>query len=80
MISVLSSNISAIGYDAAAHHLYVRFHSGTTYRYSGVPSSIHSGLMNATSKDSYLTHCIKDRFPCSTSSLINVNHYDGWTV
>lgn len=61
--SVSSSNIDAIAYDASSSTLYVRFNSGTTYSYSGVPQSVYNGLMTAASHGSYLANHIKDRYP-----------------
>lgn len=51
MISVASSNLSAVGYDGSA--LYVRFINGETYKYPGVPKSLYDGLMSAGSKGHY---------------------------
>ncbi|MGG4344941.1 KTSC domain-containing protein [Paenibacillus lautus] len=61
--SVSSSNIDSIAYDANLSALYVRFNSGTTYAYSGVPQSEYNGLMSAASHGSYLATYIKDRYP-----------------
>ena len=47
MIPVSSSNISSIGYQSGT--LYVSFHSGGLYAYSGVPESIYRELMSASS-------------------------------
>ena len=57
-----SSNIEAIGYDADAQELHVRFLSGVTYIYHGVPQEIYDNLMAAPSHGSYLNREIKGVF------------------
>ena len=60
MITVASSNISAIGYEGST--LYIRFHSGSVYEYYNVPSSVYNGLMSASSKGTYHSDFIKNRY------------------
>ncbi len=59
MTYVDSSNIEAIGYDDQSEELHVRFLSGSTYIYHGVPRFVFDGLMNAASKGSYLNREVK---------------------
>jgi len=59
MIYVDSSNVEAVGYDDSAEELHVRFLSGDTYVYHGVPDEIFDGMLNASSKGSYLNREIK---------------------
>ena len=59
---VVSSDLRAVGYDAARQILEVEFHSGGIYQYFGVPSSVHGGLMQAGSKGRYFHAFIKDRY------------------
>ncbi|NLD11265.1 MAG: KTSC domain-containing protein [Clostridiales bacterium] len=61
MISVSSSNIDSIGYEG--NTLYVRFHNGGFYAYSGVPESTYNELMSASSHGSYLASNIKGIYP-----------------
>jgi len=61
---VMSSNLRSVGYDRDAAELEIEFESGGVYRYSGVPSYVYLGLMNAASKGSYHHDYIRDRFPC----------------
>ncbi|HEY0965164.1 MAG TPA: KTSC domain-containing protein [Candidatus Saccharimonadales bacterium] len=61
-ISVSSSNISSIGYDAETQTLEVEFHDGSIYQYYGVPQLEHAGLMNADSHGKYLDLYIKDKY------------------
>lgn len=61
MISVVSSNISSVGYERGT--LYVSFHSGSTYSYSGVPQYVYKELLNASSKGKYFAANIKNSYP-----------------
>lgn len=63
MISVSSSNISSIGYENQT--LYVSFHSGGLYAYSGVPYSTFNDLLNAPSHGKYFAAHIKNTYPYS---------------
>ena len=47
MQPVSSSDLGSVGYEGGT--LYIRFNSGGTYRYSGVPGSVYRGLMSAPS-------------------------------
>lgn len=59
MVSVSSSNLSAVGYEAATQTLRVAFIGGGLYEYKGVPASVHAGLMSASSHGSYFDAHIK---------------------
>lgn len=54
-----SSNIRSISYDADTETLDVEFQSGGVYRYSGVPKSVYTGLINATSPGRFFFNRIK---------------------
>ncbi|SFB22224.1 KTSC domain-containing protein [Azotobacter beijerinckii] len=58
--SVSSSNLRSVGYDPSTSTLEVEFHNGGLYEYSGVPASIHAGLMAASSHGSYFDAHIKN--------------------
>jgi hypothetical protein len=58
-IPVSSSNLASVGYDPATQTLEVEFLNGGIYNYSGVPSSVYSGLMSATSHGTYFDRNIK---------------------
>lgn len=64
MTQVHSSAISAVGYDAEAQRMKIRFTSGGTYNYCRVPQHIYDGLLSAFSKGSYFDRHIKDRYQC----------------
>lgn len=59
MVPVSSSNLRAVGYDAATQTLRVAFIKSGVYEYSGVPSAVHAGLMAASSLGSYFDTHIK---------------------
>jgi hypothetical protein len=60
MQTVSSSDLAAVGYENGS--LCVRFNSGGLYVYSGVPESIYSGLMNASSHGKYFHAYIKNSY------------------
>lgn len=63
LITVESSMIHAVGYDAETQTLEVIFNSGGIYRYEDVPPEEYEGLMNAESKGRYMRANIIDVYP-----------------
>ena len=61
MIPVSSSNLSSVGYENCT--LYVRFHDGSLYAYSGVPESVYRELLSAPSHGHYLAVHVKGVYP-----------------
>lgn len=61
MNHVVSSDLESVGYEDGT--LYIRFHSGGTYRYSGVPVSVYRGLMSAASHGKYFHANVKGLYP-----------------
>lgn len=59
MTYVDSSNIEAVGYDDDTQQLHVRFLWGGYYIYHDVPRHIFDGLIQASSKGSFLNREIK---------------------
>ncbi len=57
-----SSNLSAYSYDKSSETLKIRFKSGRTYAYDGVPASVVSSLASAGSAGSYFNAAIKHAF------------------
>lgn len=57
-----SSNIEAIGYDALEQLLAIRFTSGSTYEYEGVPAEVYNALMGAHSKGSFFYQNIRGQY------------------
>ncbi len=62
MIAVASSNLKAIGYDAASSTLRIIFHESGVYDYFGVPENRFLGLKRAASKGTYFNDHIKDHY------------------
>ncbi len=61
-ISVSSSNICSIGYEASSLTLEVEFKSGSIYQYMGVPQNEYDSLMSAASIGRHLNSNIKGRY------------------
>jgi hypothetical protein len=63
LLPVISSNIAAIGYDAPASALLVRFHDKSrSYRYWGVPISIYQAFLAAPSKGRFFAAYVRTRY------------------
>lgn len=45
MISVMSSNVSAVGYDELSYIMRVRFHNGATYDYFAVSKGLYESML-----------------------------------
>lgn len=64
MRPVDSASIDAVGYDAAAQELHVRFlESGETYVYAAVPELVWRQLLHAESKGTFVNQRIRDAYP-----------------
>ena len=61
--AVSSSNLSSVGYDPVTQTLEIEFHGGRVYQYSGVPESVHRGLMGAASQGSYFHEYVRGKYP-----------------
>jgi hypothetical protein len=61
MIPVNSSDLQSVGYENGT--LFIRFHSGGTYSYSGVPDSVYRDLLAAGSHGQYFQAFIKGHYP-----------------
>ena len=61
-VKVRSSNIEAIGYDAATKELEIDFQGGTSYTYSGIPKELHEQFMAAESKGKFFHVNIRSKF------------------
>ena len=59
---VSSSNIASIGYDEGSQTLEIEFHSSGVYQYYGVPKSLYTGLMNASSHGTYFHQHIRGHY------------------
>jgi hypothetical protein len=63
MIPVESSNIAAIGYDAASRQLVVDFKSGGRWAYAGLSAESFGEMRRAESVGSFFARNIKPNFP-----------------
>lgn len=59
MIQVLENNIESVGYDKATNNLFVKYLTGSIYRYSNVPEYEFDHMLTATSKGAYIHMNIK---------------------
>lgn len=57
--TVSSSNLAFVGYDPQSQTLEIEFNHGGVYQYHNVPTSVYSGLMNASSHGQYFDRNIK---------------------
>ena len=57
--TVQSSNLATVAYDEESRQLEIRFHSGSVYRYFGVPARVFRGLMHASSHGQFFHRNIK---------------------
>lgn len=56
---VVSSNLSAVGYDTDTNELVVEFNSGMSYKYIDVPFDTYKELMAADSLGTYFNANIR---------------------
>ena len=59
LIHVVSSDLSAVGYDPDTQQLEIVFNNGGRYLYSGISPEIFQGLLNAGSKGRFFHAFIK---------------------
>jgi len=64
MISVASSAISAVGYEASTKQMVILFTSGESFTFSRVPKKSFSGLLDSESKGKYYESHIRNRYRC----------------
>ena len=72
MISVISSNVVAVGYKDQKQELFVTFKNGS-YVYTEVPRSEFEGLLKASSKGKYIHQHIKGYYPYSRVDIVLTN-------
>lgn len=63
MITVQSSNIASVGYDASTQTVFVQFLNTNVYIYKGVSQFEFENLKNASSVGSYLHRSFKNVYP-----------------
>jgi len=57
-----SSSIAAFAYAADELTLYIRFKTGRTYRYAGVPAGVYGAFARADSKGTFFNSQIQGRY------------------
>lgn len=62
MKEVKSSNIAAVGYDEHTQVLTIKFKSGGTFKYAGVPKSAHDAFVGADSLGKYFHKHIRNGY------------------
>ena len=60
MERVISSFIDQIGYDDTTEELFVRFKSGSTYKYDNIAEDVYDEFMDAISKGFFFNMNIKN--------------------
>ena len=61
-VSVSSSNVVSVGYDAGSSTLEVEFKDGSIYQYHSVPSEHFDAMLSAESVGKYLNANIKHKY------------------
>jgi hypothetical protein len=59
LVPVTSSQIKAVGHDAATSTLVVEFNNSSKYEYANVPAALHADMMAAESVGSWFSKNIK---------------------
>lgn len=59
---VTSSTIESVAHDPDTRSMEVKFKSGSTYRYDGVPAELHGDMMQSSSVGKFLNDNIKGRY------------------
>lgn len=62
VISVNSTLLASMSYEADAALLHLEFRDGSLYCYFGVPGDIYDGLLAANSKGNYFNRQIRGTF------------------
>lgn len=62
-IQFASTSVASAGYDPATSVLEIEFSSGRTYQFDGVPKGVFDWLVRTSSKGSYVSRMINDRYP-----------------
>ena len=60
---ITSSAISSVGYDERSSVLEVEFQGGAVYDYFDVPPKVYRALLKASSKGSFVSRRVRDRYP-----------------
>lgn len=58
-----STSVASAGYDPATRVLEIEFSSGRIYQFDGVPHGVFDWLVRTSSKGSFVSRMINDRYP-----------------
>ena len=58
--NIYSTNLKSVGYEDGI--LEIEFKTRSIYQYFNVPENVYLGLLNASSKGTFLNTYIKDRY------------------
>lgn len=61
-VTVESTTLQSMGYEAASRTLEIEFQSGAVYRYLNVPAHVYRGLCEADSKGRYFNDQVRDQY------------------
>ena len=73
-ITVESTTLATLAYDAPQRQLELEFRNGAVYRYSDVPEGTYQELRLADSKGQYFNRHIRGRFPTRSVSSAPRKH------
>ena len=62
MQPVKSSNLSAVGYDAATNTLAVQFKNGGVYHYAEVPADVFQQMLTAASPGGFYASAVRGQY------------------
>lgn len=62
-VPVNSSNIESVGYNEESQSLMVKFRSGSSYAYDGIPQSVYDAFMASDSKGRFFSAYIRGKYP-----------------
>jgi hypothetical protein len=62
-VAVKSSSVASAGYSAEGSTLELEYRNGSVYQYFAVPKSVFESLLGAESKGSFVSECIRGRYP-----------------
>ena len=78
---VTSTNVDTIAYDGNTKELYVRFKSGSTYRYNNVPSIVALTFKSSPSKGQFVWYNIRGgRIKGSNYSYSKIGAFPQWVT
>ena len=62
MITVDSTTLRTVGYDAERQLLHIEFQNRSRYQYFNVPATVYEELLRAPSKGAFFNRTVRPRF------------------